>query len=81
MTAPEMELDQIIQISRLQANELETKDSQIRQIVAVFDEREQRLEDTYNLSPDYKTKAAAYFKLAELRELRKEIETILGQEG
>lgn len=81
MTAAEMRLEQAIQICQLQVNELETKDSQIRQIVAVLDEREQRLEDTYNLSPDYKTKAAAYYKLTELRDLRKEIETILGQEG
>ncbi len=80
MTAAEMKLDHINQICRLQADELETKDNQTLQIMTMFDEHEQRLEDTYNLSPDYTTKAAAYFRLDELRDLRKEIKTILGQE-
>ena len=53
-------------------------ENQIQQIKAVFDEREQRLDDTYNLSREYKTRAAAYFKLKELRDLRKEINIILG---
>ena len=81
MTAPEMSLDQLLQISRLQAEELEMQDNQIRHIRTVFDEREQRLEDTYNLSRDYITRSAAYFKLVELRDMRKEIDTILGSEG
>lgn len=81
MTAPEMELDQSIQISRLQAEELEIKDNQIRHIMTALDEREQRLEDTYNLSSDYKTKAGAYYRLEELRDLRKEFDAILRTEG
>ena len=81
MTAPEMNLEQAIQISRLQAEELETKENQIQQIKAVFDEREQRHEDTYNLSSDYKTKAGAYYRLEELRDLRKEFDAILRTEG
>lgn len=81
MTATAMMLDHLNQICRLQADELEIKDNQIRQIMTMFDEHEQRLDDTYNLSPDYTTKATAHFRLDELRDLRKEIETILGQEG
>ena len=81
MTAAQMRLDQAMQICQLQANELEVKDSQQRQIMAMFDEHEQRLEDTYNMTREYDIQRAAYFKLQELRDLRKEIETIRGQEG
>lgn len=81
MTAAEMKLERDLEYFRMKSAELDERDSQIRQIIAVFNEREQRLEDTFNLSGDYKTTAAAHFKLKELRDLRKEIETILGQEG
>lgn len=80
MTAAEMRLNQTIQICRLQESELETKDNWLRQIAAMFDEHEQRLEDTYNMAREYEVKRAAYFKLQELRDLRKEIETIQEQE-
>lgn len=81
MTAAQRRLDQAMQICQLQANELEAKNSQLHQIMAMFDEHEQRLEDTYNMTREYDIQRAAYFKLQELRDLRKEIETIQGQEG
>lgn len=81
MTAPEMSLDQAIQISRMQAEELETKDNQLRHIKTVFDEREQRLLDTYNKSSGSQERAEALCKLEELRDTRKEIDIILGSEG
>lgn len=81
MTAPEMSLDQVFQISRLQAEELELKDSQIRHIRTMLDEREQRLEDTYKWSWERTTREAAHIKLEELRDMRKEIDIILGSEG
>lgn len=81
MTAAETRLDQELQICQLQASELETKDNWLRQIATMFDEHEQRLEDTYNMTREYDIKRAAYFKLQELRDLRKEIETIQEQEG
>lgn len=81
MTAPEMNLDQAIQISRLQAEELEMQDNQIRHIRTVFDEREQRLADTYNMSPDSRERVEAICKLTEVRDMRKEIDIILGSEG
>ena len=80
MTAAETRLENALQMCQLQADELEVKDSQEHQIVAMFEEREQRLEDTYNNTPDYTIKMAAYFKLQELRYLRREIERIQGQE-
>lgn len=79
MTA-EMKLENALQTCQLQANELEAKDNKLSQIMAMFDEHEQRLEDTFNMVRDYETKRAAYFKLQELRALRKEIETIQEQE-
>lgn len=81
MTAAEMKLDHINQICRLQTEELEIKDNQTRQIMTMFDEHEQRLEDIYNLTHEISTKKMAYFRLKELRDLRKEIEAIRGQEG
>lgn len=81
MTAAETRLDQVLQICQIQANELETKDNWLRQIATMFDEHEQRLEDTYNMTREYDIKRAAYFKLQELRDLRKGIETIQEQEG
>lgn len=80
-TAVEMKLQRDIEYSRMQAAELEERENQIRQIKAMFDEREQRHEDTYNLSSDYKTKAGAYYRLEELRDLRKEFDAILRTEG
>lgn len=80
MTAAEMNLDHLNQICRLQADELETKDSQIRRIREIFDEREQRLEDECNLNCACSTWLAACFKLKELRSLRKDMDSILGQE-
>lgn len=76
MTAAEMSLENAKEMCQLQANELEAKDSQFHQIMAMFEEHEQVLEDTYNTAPDYVIKSAAYFKLQELRDLRNEIETI-----
>ena len=81
MTAPEMSLDQLLQISRLQAEELETKDNQLRHIKTVFDEREQRLEDTYKWSWERTTREAARINLEELRDMRREIDIILESEG
>ena len=81
MTAAQMRLDQAMQICQLQANELEAKNSQLHQIMAMFDEHEQRLEDTFNCTHDDGHKKAAFYRLKELRSLRKEIETIQGQEG
>lgn len=81
MTAAQTRLDQAMQICQLQANELEIKDNQMAHIMAMFTEHEQRLEDTYNMTREYDIKRAAYFKLQELRDLRKEIETIQEQEG
>lgn len=81
MTAAETRLDQALQICQLQANELETKDNWLRQIATMFDEHERRLEDTYNMTREYDIKRAAYFKLQELRDLRREIDIIRGQEG
>ena len=81
MTAAQMKLENALQICQLQANELEAKDNQMAQIMAMFTEHEQRLEDTYNMTREYDIKRAAYFKLRELRDLRKEIETIQEQEG
>ena len=81
MTAPEMSLDQLLQISRLQAEELEMQDNQIRHIRTVFDEREQRLADTCITSPDSREKVEAFCKLVYLQDIRKEIDIILGSEG
>lgn len=81
MIAAETRLNQELQICQIQASELETKDNWLRQIAAMFDEHEQRLEDTYNMARDYEVKRAAYFKLQELRDLRREIEIIQEQEG
>lgn len=80
MTAAEMKLENAMEMCQLQANELETKDNQMVQIMAMFTEHEQRLEDTYNMTREYDIKRAAYFRLQELRDLRKEIETIQEQE-
>ena len=77
----EARLNHTQEICRMQAQELETKDNQMAQIMAMFTEHEQRLEDTYNMTREYDIKRAAYFKLQELRDLRKEIETIQEQEG
>lgn len=78
MTVAEMSLEHNLEFYRRKAAERDEQESQIRQIKAMFDEREQRLDDTYNLSRDYETRTAAYFKLKELRDLRKEINIILG---
>lgn len=80
MIAAETRLDQVLQICQIQASELETKDNWLQQIATMFDEHELRLEDTYNMTREYDIKRAAYFKLQELRDLRKEIETIQEQE-
>lgn len=81
MTSQEMKLENALEMCQLQADVLEVKDSQKHQIMAMFEEHEQRLEDTYNMAPDYVIKSAAYFKLQELRDLRNEIEIIMKQEG
>ena len=81
MTTPEMSLDQAIQISRLQAEELEAKDNQLRHIKTVFDEREQRLADTCIMSHDSRERVEAICKLVYLRDMRREIDIILGSEG
>lgn len=81
MTVADARIEHERQMYRLNAQELEIKENQIQQIKAVFDEREQRHEDTYNLSSDYKTKAGAYYRLEELRDLRKEFDAILRTEG
>lgn len=47
----------------------------------IFDEREQRLADTYKWSWERTTREAAHIKLEELRDMRKEIDIILGSEG
>lgn len=77
MTVAEMSLERDLEFYRRKAAERDERENQINQIKSVFDEREQRLDDTYNLSRDYKTRAAAYFKLKELRDLCKEINIIL----
>lgn len=81
MTAAEMKLENAMEMCQLQANELEVKDSQLNQIMAMFEEREQVLEDIYNGVSDYVVKSSTYFKLQELRSLRKEINKIRGKEG
>jgi len=81
MTVADARIEHERQMYRLNAQELEMKENQIQQIKAVFDEREQRHEDTYNRSSDYKTKAGAYYRLEEPRDLRKEFDAILRTEG
>lgn len=81
MTAAETELDQAIQINRLQAEELEMHNNQTRRIITAFDEREQGLLDGINMVRDYKLVSALSSRLDELRYMRKEIGVILGSEG
>lgn len=81
MTAPEMSLDQVLQISRLQAEELEMQGKQIRHILKIFDEREQRLLDGINTVRNDRVTSVLSSRLEELKYIRKEIDIILGAEG
>jgi hypothetical protein len=81
MSVAEMKLQHAVEENNFNRTALDIKTSQKHQIMAMFEEHEQRLEDTYNTAPDYVIKSAAYFKLQELRDLRNEIETIQEQEG
>jgi len=76
-----MMLDHINQICRLQADELESKDSQIRQIrdtVAIY---KQSYSDTmvHTHKPDQKKEAQHMWRAMD--NIEKEIEAIIGQEG
>ena len=81
MTATEMMLDHINQICRLQADELESKDSQIRRIrdtVAIYKQNHSdTMMHTHNL--DQKKEAQHMWKAMD--NIEKEIEAIIGQEG
>jgi hypothetical protein len=81
MTAVEMMLDHINQICRLQADELESKDSQIRQIrdtVAIYKQSySDTMVHTHNL--DQKKEAQNMWKAMD--NIEKEIEVIIEQEG
>lgn len=81
MTAAQMRLDQAMQICQLQAHELEVKDSQQRQIMTAIDEHIQRQDDTFINTHDSMQKKIAYYTVKAMRELRKEIEIVQGQEG
>lgn len=77
MTASELRLERELSYHKIKSTELDKRDDQIQQIMTVFDEREQRLNDTFILSHDGRTRVMAYHKLRELRELRREIKSIL----
>ncbi len=81
MTAAEMNLDHINQICRLQANELESKDSQIRRIrdtVAIY---KQSYSDTMVHTHNLDQKKEAQHMWRAMDNIEKEIEAIIGQEG
>lgn len=81
MTAVKMMLDHINQICRLQADELENKDNQIRRIrdtVAIYKQSySDTMVHTHNL--DQKKEAQHMWKAMD--NIEKEIEAIIGQEG
>lgn len=81
MTVAQMKLDQAMQICQLQANELEAKDNKLSQIMAAIDEHIQRQDDTFINTHDSVQKKIAYYTVKAMRELRKEIKSIQGQEG
>ncbi|HCD44926.1 MAG TPA: hypothetical protein DEQ64_14585 [Lachnoclostridium sp.] len=81
MTVAEMKLDHINQICQLQANELDSKDSQIRQIrdtVAIY---KQSYSDTMVHTHNLDQKKEAQHMWRALDNIEKEIEAIIGQEG
>lgn len=81
MTTVKMMLDHINQICRLQADELESKDSQIRRIrdtVAIYKQSySDTMVHTHNL--DQKKEAQHMWKAMD--NIEKEIKAIIGQEG
>ncbi|SET71436.1 hypothetical protein SAMN05443270_1086 [Lacrimispora sphenoides] len=81
MTAAEMNLDQLNQICRLQADELESKDSQIRRIRDTVAIHKQNHSDTMVMTHDQKKKAEEQCAWKALDNIEKEIEAIIGQEG
>ena len=81
MTVAQTKLENALQMCQLQANELEIKDNQMAQIMAAIDEHIQRQDDTFINTHDSMQKKIAYYTVKAMRELRKEIESIQGQEG
>lgn len=81
MAVAQTKLENALQMCQLQANELEIKDNQMAQIMAAIDEHIQRQDDTFINTHDSMQKKIAYYTVKAMRELRKEIESIQGQEG
>lgn len=80
MTVGQMKLENALQMCQLQAQELEIKDNKLSQIMAAIDEHIQRQDDTFINTHDSMQKKIAYYTVMAMRELRKEIESIQGQE-
>jgi hypothetical protein len=81
MNAAEMMLNHINQICQLQANELESRDSQIRQIRDTVSIYKQNYSDTMVHTHNLDQKKEAQHMWKALDNIEKEIEAIIGQEG
>ena len=79
MTAAETRLDQALQICWLQANELEVKDNQLRQVQDVLDNIMQDIDDKRIKSKDPFEGIRLHNQWKGLNRFKKELEKILGE--
>jgi hypothetical protein len=81
MMENQTKLENALQTCLLQADELETKDNQMAQIMDMVDDYIQRQEDAFINTHNASKKKIAFYTVKAMRELKKEIEIIQGQEG
>lgn len=79
MTAAETRLDQALQICQLQANELEVKDNQLRQVQDTLDNIMQDIDDKRIKSDDLQKSVLLHNQWKGLNQFKKELEKILGE--
>ena len=80
MTVAEAKLQHMEEINDLNSHELDTKTTQIKQIMDIIDNHIQRHDDTFRLSNDTKARDAAYYKVKALRDVEKEIAVVMAKE-
>ena len=77
MTEAENELEDLKQLCRFQADELEIKDNQLRQIVSDLELRIQMTSDDRLQSENYFERKRLYFQLVGLNLFKRELDKIM----
>ena len=80
MTEAEKEFEDLKQLCRFQADELEIKDNQLRQIVSALELRIQMTSDDRLQSENYFERKRLYFQLVGLNLFKRELDKIIGGE-